>query len=160
MSSHHEMCVENLPWNLIRTPLSFLFSLGNQLFYALWNGIKSLEMISNFEGQLQTAHIVWKLLKMSHLYFWILAFSTNFCPIRADLSGNTFWPQASGFQKLAKLDHFGIFNQLLSTQNVNVARFARNVEWDFFCDFQTPWILWIFVHSGVRCVALQGVVIM
>ena len=22
---------------------------------------------------------------------------------------------------------------------VNVARFARNVEWDFFCDFQTPW---------------------
>ena len=55
---------------------------------------------------------------------------------------------------------FGIFNQLLSTQNVNVARFARNVEWDFFCDFQTPWILWIFVHFVVRCVALQGVVIM
>ena len=27
----------------------------------------------------------------------------------------------------------------MSTQNVNVARFARNVEWDFFCDFQTPW---------------------
>ena len=28
----------------------------------------------------------------------------------------------------------------MSTQNVNVARFARNVERDFFCDFQTPWI--------------------
>ena len=27
----------------------------------------------------------------------------------------------------------------MSTQNVNVARFARNVEWDFFCDFQTSW---------------------
>ena len=26
----------------------------------------------------------------------------------------------------------------MSTQNVNVARFARIVEWDFFCDFQTP----------------------
>ena len=25
----------------------------------------------------------------------------------------------------------------MSTQNVNFARFARNVEWDFFCDFQT-----------------------
>ena len=25
----------------------------------------------------------------------------------------------------------------MSTQNVNVARFARNVKWDFFCDFQT-----------------------
>ena len=26
----------------------------------------------------------------------------------------------------------------MSTQNVNVARFARNVEWYFFYDFQTP----------------------
>ena len=28
----------------------------------------------------------------------------------------------------------------MSTQNVSVARFARNVEWDFFCGFQTPWM--------------------
>ena len=54
-------------------------------------------------------HIVWKLLKMSHLNFWSLAFSTNFCPIKIDLSGNTVWPQASGFQKLAKMDHFEHF---------------------------------------------------
>ena len=43
------------------------------------------------------------------------------------------------------------FNELLSTQNVNVARFARNVEWDFFCDFQTPcpwWLLILFKHQG------------
>ena len=40
---------------------------------------------------------------------------------------------------MPKLTIFGIFNELLSTQNVNVARFARNIEWDFFCDFQTPW---------------------
>ena len=40
------------------------------------------------------------------------------------------------FQKLAKLTIFGIFNQLLSTQNINGARFARNIEWDFFYDFQ------------------------
>ena len=52
---------------------------------------------------------VWKLLKMSHLNFWILAFSANFCPIKTDLSGNTVWPQASGFQKLAKMDHFWHF---------------------------------------------------
>ena len=32
---------------------------------------------------------------------------------------------------------FGIFYELLSTQNVNVVRCAHNVEWDFFCDFQT-----------------------
>ena len=29
-------------------------------------------------------------------------------------------------------------NELLSTQIVNIARFARNVEWDFLWDFQTP----------------------
>ena len=33
----------------------------------------------------------------------------QFCYIRIDLSGNTVWPQASGFQKLAKMDHFGHF---------------------------------------------------
>ena len=43
------------------------------------------------------------------------------------------------FKNSPKWTIFGIFNQLLSTQNVNVARFARNVEWDFFCDFQTLW---------------------
>ena len=36
----------------------------------------------------------------------ILAFSTNFCPIKNDLSGNTVWPQTSDFQKLAKICHF------------------------------------------------------
>ena len=54
-------------------------------------------------------HIVWKLLKLSHLNFGILVFSTNFCPNKTDLSGNTVWPQASGFQKLAKMDHFWHF---------------------------------------------------
>ena len=41
--------------------------------------------------------------------FLILAFSTNFCHIKTDLSGNTVWPQALGFQKLAKMDHFLAF---------------------------------------------------
>ena len=40
---------------------------------------------------------------------WILAFFTNFCPFKTDLSGNTVWPQASGFQKLAKMNHFWHF---------------------------------------------------
>ena len=66
--------------------------------------------------------------------FRLLAFSINFCLINSDLSGNTVWPQASGFQKLAKLT---IFNELLSTQNVNLARFARNFKWDFLSNFCT-----------------------
>ena len=47
---------------------------------------------------------------MSHLDFLILAFSTNFCPIKTDMSGNTVGPQASGFQKLPKMDLFWHFN--------------------------------------------------
>ena len=43
----------------------------------------------------------------------------------------------SHFQKSAKIDFYGIFNEILSTQNVNVARSARNVEWDILYDFQT-----------------------
>ena len=44
--------------------------------------------------------------------------------------------------KSTKMSHLSfsiltIFNELLFTQNVNIACYARNVEWDFFCDFQT-----------------------
>ena len=46
---------------------------------------------------------------MSHLNFSILAFSLNFYPIQIDLSGNTVGPQASGFQKLAKIIQFLTF---------------------------------------------------
>ena len=69
---------------------------------------------------------------MSHFSIYILATSTNFCPIQSDLSGNTVCPQAHVFKTSPKLTIFGIFYKLLSTQNVNVARFARNVECDFF----------------------------
>ena len=37
--------------------------------------------------------------------------------------------------KSVKNGQFGNFNLLLSTQNVNVARFARNDKWDFFLWF-------------------------
>ena len=58
------------------------------------------------------------------------------------------------FKNSPKWTMFGIFNSLLSTQNVNVARFARNVEWDFFCDFQTLWydrLFWIILGCCVYC---------
>ena len=41
------------------------------------------------------------------------------------------------FQKVTKLNIFGIFNELF-------IRFARNVEWDFFCDLQTLWKYYLF----------------
>ena len=40
------------------------------------------------------------------------------------------------FKNSPKVTIFGTFNKLLSTRNVNVARFARNAECDFFLDFQ------------------------
>ena len=58
------------------------------------------------EWTVNTIHNVWKLLNILHLNSLILAFFTNFYPIKIDMSGNTDWPQATGFQKLAKLDHF------------------------------------------------------
>ena len=77
-------------------------------------------------------HIVRKSPKMSHLHFTIMAFSTNFCLV------TLFDRKLQGFKNSPKLTIFGIFNKLLSLKNVNLARFARNVEWDFFSDFQTP----------------------
>ena len=56
--------------------------------------------------------VFWKLSTQNVAFeflFFILAFSTNFCPIKIDMSGNTVWPQASCFQKLAKMDHFWHF---------------------------------------------------
>ena len=41
--------------------------------------------------------------------FWHFGIFTNFCPIKIEVSGYTVWPQASGFQKLAKMDHFWHF---------------------------------------------------
>ena len=41
----------------------------------------------------------------------------------------------------------GIFHELLSTQNVNV---ARHVEWDFFCDFPTLWLR-SWYRVGIPC---------
>ena len=79
-------------------------------------------------------HSVWKSQIMSHMSFSILALLQMTC-----LVCNTVWPQATVFKISPKLTIFGFFNELLSTQNANVARFARNVEWDFFCDFQTQW---------------------
>ena len=54
------------------------------------------------------------------------------------------------FQNSPKLTIFGIFTELLSTQNVNVARFARNFQWDFFCDFQTlcVWLMCLGKRSS------------
>ena len=89
---------ETLGWSNLNKLLNIIMSLLSQ----------KMILTDNDNANYQR-HNVWKSPKMSHLNFWILAFSTNFCPIKIDLSGNTVWPQASGFQKLAKLTIFWHF---------------------------------------------------
>ena len=88
---------------------------------------------------------------MSLLKFSILAFSTNFCPIKSCISGNTVWKVASGFQKLAKIDYFLTFSKdFLSTQNINVARFARTFECDYLGDFQSLYLLFKYSSKAKK----------
>ena len=64
-------------------------------------------------------------------------FGLTVLPDRSILIGQKLVENAK-VESLQKMIILGIFNQLLSTKNVNVARLAHNVEGDFFCDFQTP----------------------
>ena len=68
---------------------------------------------------------------MSYLNFPILHFPTIFVLVKVTCLVTLF------DRKVQVLTIFGFFDELLSTQNVTVARFARNVECDIFGDFQT-----------------------
>ena len=58
------------------------------------------------------------------------------------------------FSKTRQITIFGIFDDLLSTQNVNVARFARNVEWDLFLWVSN--IVWLCQNPTQFSVVLQA----
>ena len=77
-------------------------------------------------------HIVWKLHKMSHLNFGILAFSINFVLIKLTCLVTLFDRKLHVFKTSPNMSIFCICHELLSTQNVNVVRFAHNVEWEKF----------------------------
>ena len=68
---------------------------------------------------------------MSHLNFAIEAFSTNYCPLKIDCLVTLFDIKLQVFKNSPKLNIFGVSDVLLSTQNVNLARFACNVERPF-----------------------------
>ena len=93
--------------------------------------------------------ITQKLLKMSHLNFWIWHFPPIFVFLKLTCLVTLLDRKLQVFKNSPNWTIFGIFNQLLSTQNVNVARYARNVECDFFCNFQTPCIKYEIRHLGL-----------
>ena len=72
--------------------------------------------------------------------FPIRHFPTIFVQLKMTWQVTLFDRKFQVFKKSPKLTIFGNFNELLSTQNVNVARFARNVEWDFLSYFHTLWV--------------------
>ena len=86
-------------------------------------------------------HNVWKLLKCRICIFQLGHFPSIFVLLKLTCLVTLFDRKLQFFKNSPKLTYFGIFNELLSTQNVNVAHFARKVEWDFFCNFQTLCIL-------------------
>ena len=88
-------------------------------------------VLPDFNNKLRISQCL-KIAKNVAFEFLCLGIFTNFCSIKIDLSGNTVWPQTSTFQKNRQTWlFFCIFSELLCSQNVNVARFARNAEWDF-----------------------------
>ena len=76
--------------------------------------------------------------------FFNCGFSFHFCFLILTCRVTLFDCKLLVYQKLAKLTFLGIFDAIWSTQNVNVARFARNVEWDYFYDFETLFVSWSY----------------
>ena len=108
----------------------------------------------------------------------ILAFSTNFCPFKSDLSGNTVWPQTSGFQKTRQnwplwhfsstFEHskcriwilnFGIFRHFCAIKNdlsgntvwPQTSGFQKLGKMDYFWHFK-----WTFIHSKYKRSSLRS----
>ena len=68
--------------------------------------------------------------------FSILAFFTFLVLLKMTFLVTLFDRKLQVFKNSPKLTIFCIFGELLATQNVNVARFARNFEWDFSVIFK------------------------
>ena len=82
------------------------------------------------------SHNVWKSSKNVAFGFW--HFPHIFVLLNVTCLATLFDRKLQVFKNSPKWINFGIFNELLSTQSVNVVRFARNVVWDSFYYFQTP----------------------
>ena len=74
-----------------------------------WNGLLTFTLSPNVSCAENTFTGFHEIIDVQKLeFFTILAFSNNFCPLKAALSGNTARQKASGFQTLVKSPIFGI----------------------------------------------------
>ena len=103
-----------------------------QILHSVWKSLKKVSFTKTlpiFEPKMTQK------CRNSILLFW--HFPSIFVSLKLTCLVTLFDSKLQVFKNSPNWPFFGIFNELLSTQNVNAARFARNVEWDFFCDFQT-----------------------
>ena len=111
---------------LLKTPryrALMSFQQSRQLCKAIFKSLfhKYLEISHTKLLVLQT-HSVWKSQKMSNLRFGVLAFSTHFV-LNSFTCLVTLFDRELQFNKSETFLAF--LNELLSTRNINVARFAR-----------------------------------
>ena len=94
-------------------------------------------------------HNVWKLLKCRICIFQLRHFPSIFVLLKLTCLVTLFDRKLQLFKNSPKSTYFGIFNELLSTQNVNVARFARNVVSDIFGRFSNIVIRvgWVYIFD-------------
>ena len=133
-------------WNALKFPIS-----GN--FYNIRTSVNLCEASGSSNSPVASiSHVLGITLfeNYSKCRIWILAFSTNFCPIKDDLSGNTVWPQASVFLKTRQNGPFSAFlinfcplkckrSSLLSQCWMRLFLWfsRRYPKWDNSSDFQT-----------------------
>ena len=112
----------------------FHWNIVSHEFYGRLNSTKFVENVRKmYFPQTHKSHCL-KITQESHLNFH---FPPIFVLLKLTCLVTLFDCKLQVFKNSPKLTIFGIFDELLSTQNVNVARFARNVECDFLSDFQT-----------------------
>ena len=110
---------------------------GNCKYHSRCPNYPPLQRIAKDEKKISnhSTHIFLKITQNVVFEFW--HFPPIFVQLQLTCLVTLFDRKLLVFKNSPKLTIFGIFNEFLFNQNVNVARFARNVECDFFGDFQT-----------------------
>ena len=119
---HHKPCCSNLPLNssMSETFLHHKSNLMKKMDGAKSSHFNGYQAVYNYlcnNMQLKPPHIVYKLLKMSHLIFLFWHFPPIFVLLKLTCLITLFDRKLQVFKNSPKWTIFGIFNELLSTQN-------------------------------------------
>ena len=119
------------PQDLVKMMITFLSA-----FAHYWQP-KKIEICWRQKVAITVAHCLKITQNVAFKIFSFVTFHQFFVLLKLTCLVTLFDGKLQVFKTSPKLAIFGIFNELLATQNVNVARFTRKEEWDFFLNFQT-----------------------